>query len=179
MSTKTTIKRVALVTVAALGFGVLTGVASANAATISSMTVGTIPSARVGESVTIPITINLSAAGATTETTVVAAKISSAPSTAGGQTATSTLGATPVNAPATPVFYLGTSAAGNVPSTMVASKTKAGELATGTGVLGGITAATGAGAIDATGTGVAAAAIAIAHTTASTITAYLTVSQML
>jgi hypothetical protein len=139
------------------------------------MTVGTIPTARVGESVTIPITINLSAAGATTETTVVAAKISSAPSTAGGQTATSTLGATPVNAPATPVFYLGTNPAGNVPSTMVASKTKAGELATGTGVLGGITAATAAGAIDATGSGVAAAAIAIAHTTASTITAYLTV----
>ena len=47
MSTKTTIKRVALVTVAALGFGVLTSVAPANAAAVdpASLTIGTIPTA--------------------------------------------------------------------------------------------------------------------------------------
>ena len=40
MSTKTTFKRIALVTVAALGFGVLSSVAPASAATYTSMTVG-------------------------------------------------------------------------------------------------------------------------------------------
>jgi hypothetical protein len=176
MSTKTTFKRIALVTVAALGFGVLTGVASANAATISSITVGTIPTARVGESVTIPITINLGAAGSTSESTVIAAKIASAPSTASGSTQTSTLGDNPANAIATPVFYLGTNPAGNVPATLVASKTKAGELAADTAVVGSVDSSTAAGAIDATADNkVAASAIRITQTTASTVTAYLTV----
>ena len=41
MSTKTTIKRIALVAVSALGLGVLTSVAPAKAATIATYTVGT------------------------------------------------------------------------------------------------------------------------------------------
>jgi len=57
MSTKTTFKRIALVTVAALGFGVLTSVAPATAAsnaTAVKMTPTVLTSApRVGETVTI------------------------------------------------------------------------------------------------------------------------------
>ena len=47
MSTKTTFKRVALVAVAAMGFGVLTSVSPANAAATASFTVNT------GSSVTV------------------------------------------------------------------------------------------------------------------------------
>ena len=59
MSTKTTFKRIALVTVAALGFGVLSSVAPATAAPITptAVTVGTVPTAAVGVAHTIPITI--------------------------------------------------------------------------------------------------------------------------
>jgi hypothetical protein len=50
MSTKTTFKRIALVAVAALGFGVLSSVAPASAADIAptAVTVGTVPTAAVG-----------------------------------------------------------------------------------------------------------------------------------
>ena len=51
MSTKTTFKRIALVTVAALGFGVLTSVAPASATgpqeIVSSIAVGTVPTFRM------------------------------------------------------------------------------------------------------------------------------------
>jgi hypothetical protein len=61
MSTKTTFKRVALVAVAALGFGVLSSVAPASAAfdaiTPTAVTVGTIPTAAVGVVNTTPITV--------------------------------------------------------------------------------------------------------------------------
>jgi trimeric autotransporter adhesin len=58
MSTKTTFKRIALVAVAALGFGVLTSVAPANATvTPTAITVGTIPTAQVGVVNTTPISI--------------------------------------------------------------------------------------------------------------------------
>jgi len=61
MSTKTTFKRVALVVVAALGFGVLTSVAPANAvdATPTALTVGTIPTAQVGVEHKTPITVTV------------------------------------------------------------------------------------------------------------------------
>ena len=52
MSTKTTFKRIALVTVAALGFGVLTSVVPANAAATSSLTVSGIARAGVGYNLT-------------------------------------------------------------------------------------------------------------------------------
>jgi hypothetical protein len=68
MSTKTTFKRVALVAVASLGFGVLTSVAPASAAdtliaTTTSLTVGTIPTAQVGVIHKTPISITAAAAG--------------------------------------------------------------------------------------------------------------------
>jgi trimeric autotransporter adhesin len=63
MSTKTTFKRIALVAVAALGFGVLTSISPASATagtgnvTPSALTVGTIPTAQVGVAHVTPITI--------------------------------------------------------------------------------------------------------------------------
>jgi len=62
MSTKTTFKRVALVAVAALGFGVLTSIAPASAAgnayiTPTAVTAGTVPTAQVGVVNTTPITV--------------------------------------------------------------------------------------------------------------------------
>ena len=48
MSTKTTFKRIALVTVAALGFGVLTSVVPANAAGTSAITVSGMARAGLG-----------------------------------------------------------------------------------------------------------------------------------
>jgi hypothetical protein len=61
MSTKTTFKRIALVAVAALGFGVLTSVSPANAvnATPTALTVGTLPTAQVGVAHKAPITVTV------------------------------------------------------------------------------------------------------------------------
>ena len=79
MSTKTTFKRVALVAVAALGFGTLTLVPAANAASpISSISIGTIPAARVGAAVVVPITVNFSSV-TSGETLTVAVKSTAAP----------------------------------------------------------------------------------------------------
>ena len=64
MSTKTTFKRVALGTVAALGFGMLSIVAvpSANAeATLPVISVGAITGARAGVAITVPVTVSISA----------------------------------------------------------------------------------------------------------------------
>jgi len=75
MSTKTSIKRVALVAVAALGLGVLSSVAPASAArTITSLSAGTPTPSRVG--VTSSVTITASHVAATSDTFTVAAKIS-------------------------------------------------------------------------------------------------------
>ena len=62
MSTKTTIKRIALVAVAAMGFGVLTSIAPASAAgnayiTPTAVTAGTVPTAQVGVVNVTPITV--------------------------------------------------------------------------------------------------------------------------
>ena len=59
MSTKTTFKRVALVAVASMGFGVLTAVAPATAApqTATSIVVGTVPAGRVGVTSFVPFKI--------------------------------------------------------------------------------------------------------------------------
>jgi trimeric autotransporter adhesin len=86
MSTKTTFKRVALVAVAALGFGVLTSVAPASAAQTGAGTFsqGTASPARVGSAVTVPVTFTLSTAGATLatgETMTVSYKLVSKPAT--------------------------------------------------------------------------------------------------
>jgi len=132
MSTKTTFKRVALVAVVALGLGGLSAVPATAAAgtgsTISSIAIGTVPTARVGETVTVPVTINTAAAMAASETIVVAAKITSAPSLNGGQTATSVLSS--ASSSGTQVsgnvkFWISTSASGNFPAAVIGARTAA------------------------------------------------------
>jgi len=90
MSTKTTFKRIALVTVAALGFGVLTSVAPANATgTVipSAITVGTIPGgAQVGVTHTTPVSITAPYTTAGSDTFTVMVKVTSAPTGSAFQT---------------------------------------------------------------------------------------------
>jgi len=58
MSTKTTIKRIALVAVSALGFGMVSAIAPASAAiTPTAISVGTLPIAQVGVAAKIPVTV--------------------------------------------------------------------------------------------------------------------------
>jgi len=82
MSTKTTFKRIALVTVAALGFGVLTSVAPAmadGAIAPTSITVGTIPTAQVGVANTTPITIAAPYTAVGSDSFTVNVRVTSAP----------------------------------------------------------------------------------------------------
>jgi hypothetical protein len=81
MSTKTTFKRIALVTVAALGFGVLSSVAPANAAAVdpASLTMGTLPTAQVGVVHAAPLTVGLISTAATTDTFSINVRVTSAP----------------------------------------------------------------------------------------------------
>jgi hypothetical protein len=89
MSTKTTFKRVALVAVAALGFGVLTSVAPASAArTITGLSAGTATPARVG--VTSSVTITATHIASAETTFVAAAKVTTAPATSKAKTDTNT-----------------------------------------------------------------------------------------
>jgi hypothetical protein len=83
MSTKTTFKRVALVAVAALGFGVLTSVAPAsatpgNAITPTKVAVGTIPTLTPGVTSNIPVTITAPIA-TDNDTFTISVKVTSAP----------------------------------------------------------------------------------------------------
>ena len=59
MSTKTTLKRLALVAVSALGFGLFTAIVPANAAPaqVTSIVVGDVPQGRVGVTSAIPFKI--------------------------------------------------------------------------------------------------------------------------
>jgi len=83
MSTKTTFKRVALVTVAALGFGVLTSVAPAtatpNATLAATLTVGTIPTPQVGVVNTTPVTVSYTGTAGGSDTFTVNVRVTSAP----------------------------------------------------------------------------------------------------
>jgi hypothetical protein len=85
MSTKTTFKRVALVVVATLGFGVLTSVAPASAAgnqeLATSIAVGTVGTYRSGTFSTTPIVINMPSSAADTDTVVVSVRLTSCPTT--------------------------------------------------------------------------------------------------
>jgi len=103
MSTKTTLKRIALAAVSALGFGLLNIVtvapASANGAiTPTAVTVGTIPSAAIGSSINIPVSITAPMDN-TIDTFTVTVKVTSAPtgsalaSVAGAGTAAAGTGA--------------------------------------------------------------------------------------
>jgi trimeric autotransporter adhesin len=101
MSTKTTFKRIALVAVASLGFGVLTSVAPANATAVtlaaSSLTAGTSSPSRIGAISTTVVTINHTAITAANVGSIQAsAVITSAPATSRVRvdTNTSTLGVT-------------------------------------------------------------------------------------
>ena len=80
----------ALVAVTALGAGGLSVIAAptANAATFTTISIGTIPGARVGGTITVPITINHTAHLAS-ETITVAVKAVSAPSSGGSSNAPS------------------------------------------------------------------------------------------
>ena len=84
MSTKTTIKRIALVAVSALGLGVLTSVAPAGATerTATAVALGTNSPARVGAVVSASVTLTIPAAS-DNDTAVVAAKVISAPAGSG------------------------------------------------------------------------------------------------
>ena len=82
MSTKTTFKRVALVAVAALGFGTLTALvpASALTKTATSVSAGTVSASRVGVATTIPVTFTVTPSALNTnDTTTVYMKVTSAP----------------------------------------------------------------------------------------------------
>jgi trimeric autotransporter adhesin len=84
MSTKTTFKRIALVAVAALGFGMISNV-PANAAAIAptSIVVGTIPTAQVGVANIVPVTITLPLTATTADTFTLSARVTSAPTGSG------------------------------------------------------------------------------------------------
>ena len=82
MSTKTTFKRVALVAVAALGFGVLTSIAPASALgaiTPTAVTVGTVPTAQVGVANVTPITVTAPLTAGGSDTFSVNVRVTSAP----------------------------------------------------------------------------------------------------
>jgi hypothetical protein len=93
MSTKTTFKRIALATVAALGFGVLTSVAPAQAAGLqaSSISIGTIPAARVGVASYVPVTLYFTGTVTAGDSVTVNAQIASAPISGGVANAASAL----------------------------------------------------------------------------------------
>ena len=81
MSTKTTFKRVALVAVASLGFGVLTSVAPASATvgtTPTAVTIGAIPLGQIGVLNRTPVTITLPLT-ATSDSFMVTVKVTSSP----------------------------------------------------------------------------------------------------
>ena len=81
MSTKTTLKRISLVAVSALGFGLMSVVSApvANAAAIAptSLTVGTVAPARPGVNLSVPVTAAFATSG--TDTLYLVAKVISAP----------------------------------------------------------------------------------------------------
>jgi len=81
MSTKTTFKRIALVAVAALGFGVLSSVAPATAAQVqaTSIVVGAVPQARVGTTSFVPFKVYIPSGLSGTDTLIINAEVASAP----------------------------------------------------------------------------------------------------
>jgi len=95
MSTKTTLKRIALVAVSALGFGLLAAVPAAQATgrTAASLVVGDIPAVRVGATAYVPVKIYLPSGTAADDTITIAAKVTSAPIMGGAANAASALGA--------------------------------------------------------------------------------------
>jgi len=99
MSTKTTLKRIALVAVSALGFGLLAAVSPAQATnrTATSLVVGDIPAVRVGETAYVPVRVYLPSGSAANDTITIAAKITSAPIMGGAANVASALGSAAAN----------------------------------------------------------------------------------
>ena len=95
MSTKTTFKRVALVTVASMGFGILTSVAPASAAVVAptGITAGSVGPTRVGVATTVNFTI-AHAAGTTGDTFTVTASLTAKPALSTGNVVQVVTGAT-------------------------------------------------------------------------------------
>ena len=116
MSTKTTLKRIALVAVSALGFGLLAAVSPAQATvrTATSLVVGDIPAVRVGETAYVPVKVYLPSGSAAGDTITITAKVTSAPILGGAVNAASVLGAKTDGAGNNTggVFDLNTNAAG-------------------------------------------------------------------
>jgi hypothetical protein len=85
MSTKTTLKRIALVAVSALGFGLMTSTAPASALAVepTSITVGTIPAASVGTVHAQPVTIAFPGTDTGSDTFAISVRVTSAPSGSG------------------------------------------------------------------------------------------------
>jgi hypothetical protein len=83
MSTKTTLKRIALVAVSTLGLGLVSTTPSANAAAVNptSITIGTLPTAAVGVELVVPITVSNSSYWTTTgsDSFTINVRVTSAP----------------------------------------------------------------------------------------------------
>ena len=197
MSTKTTFKRIALGTVAALGFGVLTSVAPATALegrTAISISVDTTKSFTRGAFNVIPITVTFPTTNVAGDTTTITAQVLAAPLTGGVSNAPSVFGpgvsntaangdgAATTNAAAR--MYFGTDAVGTFP--LAASGTPLLEAATasqdnaltdGKTIFGQIDAAAGETGISDDSNGALASAISVASTVsgASTATVFLVV----
>jgi trimeric autotransporter adhesin len=151
MSTKTTFKRIALVAVASLGFGVLTSVAPANATAVyagaTSITPGASSAARVGiaSSNTVTLTGNYTADDTVTVSVrVISAPTGSAFATAAASNASFVTGVQAVGTPNTAklTMALGVSTAA---TTAAASLTGAAAAATNTNFVTGVFTTSGAG----------------------------------
>jgi hypothetical protein len=195
MSTKTTFKRIALVAVAALGFGVLTSVAPATALegrTAISISVDTTKSFTRGAFNVIPITVTFPTTNVAGDTTTITAEVLAAPLTGGVSNAPSVFGPGVSNTAANgdgaatdntaARMYFGTDAVGTFP--LAASGTPLLEAADanadaaledGKTMFGGLVA--GETGMSDDGAGPLAAAISVASTVsgASTATVYLVV----
>jgi hypothetical protein len=180
MSTKTTFKRIALVTVAALGFGVLTSVAPATAAdgrTALSISVDTTKSFTRGVVNIIPITVTFPTTNVAGDTTTITAEVLAAPLTGGVSNAPSVFGPGVSNADAngdgaadtaltTARLYFARDAVGASPTAAttleVTDGTTDGDVADGKNMFGQRVSAA-AGLVD-NAAGALAAAISVAST---------------
>jgi len=194
MSTKTTFKRIALVAVAALGFGVLSSVAPATAANgrvASAITIGSATTFRTSAVNVIPITVTFPSTTADTDTTTVTVQITAAPTTGGNANAASVLGtgagagannASTASAGSGKVLYFaadanGTVLSGNALQALGAAGSPDATIADGKGSAGQLQAVSGGatGLSQGAAGNVSAAAISVAATTAGvqTKTVYL------
>jgi len=195
MSTKTTFKRIALVAVASLGFGVLTSVAPATALegrTAISISVDTTKSFTRGVFNVIPITVTFPTTNVAGDTTTITAEVLAAPLTGGVSNAPSVFGPGVSNTAANgdgaatdntaARMYFGTDAVGTFPLAAsgtplleAADGTADADLADGKTMFGGLVAGETGMSDDAAGPLAAAISVASTVSGASTKTVYLVV----